>query len=77
MLEEFLNDVGNEIQYRKEEQERTGKEMFPMGDNPNCFFCDFKNICPVLAEEQLTEIKNTISIGKSKPSIEIDVSDWI
>lgn len=77
-IENFLNDVGNEIKYNKEQQEKTGKEMFKMGDNPDCFFCDFNKICPILAEEQLTEINNNINtISNKKPQIEIDVSDWL
>src|SRR5690606_6530628 len=48
-VEEFLNDIGNEI------EESLEKKDFPMGASPNCFWCDFKDKCDILAEEQLNE----------------------
>jgi RecB family exonuclease len=75
-IETFLNDIANEIENNLTEQEKTGIEMFPMNENANCFFCDFNRQCPVLAENELTEIRNRITIGKVKPDMDFDPSFW-
>lgn len=48
-VEEFLNNIGNEI------EEATINNDFDIGDSPNCYWCDFKDRCDILAEEQLTK----------------------
>jgi DNA helicase-2/ATP-dependent DNA helicase PcrA len=68
-VEEFLNNMGNEIENAIKNND------FPMGDAPNCYFCDFKDKCDILAESQLTERRNAFEIEKKK-IIEIDTSDW-
>lgn len=68
-VEEFLNDMGNEI------ESALDKKDFPIGDAPMCFWCDFKDKCDIMAESELTAMRNTIEIEKEK-SIEIDTSDW-
>lgn len=70
-VEEFINDIGNEI------QESLNNDDFPMGTSPNCFWCDFKDKCEILAEEELSERRKAIEIDNQKPKIEIDISDWI
>jgi ATP-dependent helicase/DNAse subunit B len=69
-VETFLNDIGNEIEQRIEEKE------FPIGDSPNCFWCDFKDKCDILAESHLSDMRNSLEIEKEKPQIDIDTSDW-
>lgn len=68
-VEKFLNDIGNEI------ESALDKKDFPIGDSPNCFFCDFKDKCDILAESELSAMRNSFDIQKKK-SIEIDTSDW-
>lgn len=68
-VEGFLNNMGNEI------ESALDKNEFPIGDSPNCFFCDFKDKCEILAESELSERRNSFAIEKKK-SIEIDTSDW-
>jgi hypothetical protein len=68
-VENFLNGMGNEIESALE------KKDFPMGDAPNCFFCDFKDKCEILAESELTELRNSFEIEKEK-QVDIDLSDW-
>jgi ATP-dependent helicase/DNAse subunit B len=69
-LETFLNDMGNEI------ENATKNNIFPMGDNPNCYFCDFKDRCDILAESELNDRRNSFEIEKKKTNIKIDTSDW-
>lgn len=51
-LENFLNYIGNEI------QESLDKKDFPIGDSPSCFWCDFKDKCDILSEEELNKLNN-------------------
>lgn len=50
-LETFLNDIGNEI------QDSLDKKDFPIGASPNCFWCDFKDRCDILAESEIEKRK--------------------
>lgn len=68
-VENFLNGMGNEI------ENATKNHDFPIGDSPNCYFCDFKDKCDILAESELAERKNSFGIEKKK-DYEIDLSDW-
>ena len=68
-VEQFLNNMGNEI------EDALDKKDFPMGDAPQCFWCDFKDKCDILAESELTAMRNAMDIEKSK-EVEIDLSDW-
>jgi hypothetical protein len=70
-VEEFINDIGNEIESRLE------KKDFPIGDSPMCYWCDFKDKCDILAESEISRLNNEIEIiEKKKPNIKIDTSDW-
>jgi ATP-dependent helicase/DNAse subunit B len=69
-VETFLNEIGNEIEQRIEEKE------FPIGDSPNCFWCDFKDKCDILAESNLSDMRNSLNIEAEKPSVDVDTSDW-
>jgi hypothetical protein len=68
-VENFLNSMGNEIENAIKNND------FPIGDSPNCFFCDFKDKCDIIAESELSTRINAFEIEKEK-SIEIDTSDW-
>lgn len=65
-VEKYLNDIGNEIEYYLE------KDDFPIGDSPDCFFCDFKDRCHILAENELQKVQNKSKhiIEKEKPNEE-------
>lgn len=69
-VEEFLNGMGNEI------ESALDKKDFPIGDAPDCFWCDFKDKCEILAESELNTMRNVIEIETEKPKLEIDTSDW-
>jgi len=76
-VEEFLNNIANEIEELLIEQKRTGNEMFPTGDNPNCFFCDFNKKCDILSNQQIIEFRQSIAEEKSNSTkLNIDMSDW-
>jgi hypothetical protein len=68
-VENFLNGMGNEIESALDNND------FPMGSSPNCFFCDFRNKCDILAESELSERRNSFVIEKKK-EVDIDLSDW-
>jgi hypothetical protein len=68
-VETFLNDIGNEM------ENATKNYDFPIGDSPNCYFCDFRNKCDILAESEISDRKNAFEI-ENKKDIEIDTSDW-
>jgi ATP-dependent helicase/DNAse subunit B len=68
-VETFLNDIGNEM------ESATKNYDFPIGDSPNCYFCDFRNKCDILAESEISDRKNAFEI-ENKKDIEIDTSDW-
>jgi hypothetical protein len=65
-VERFLNDMGNEI------ENALKNEDFPIGDSPNCFFCDFKDKCDILSESELTKRRNSFGVEKEK---KVD-GDW-
>lgn len=69
-LEDYLNSIGNEI------EAATINKDFPMGDSPNCYFCEFKDNCEILSEQQLAELNNKIEINSSKKKVKIDNSMW-
>lgn len=51
-VEEFLNGMASEISQAIEERN------FPMGDSPNCFWCDFNKKCEILANREIIELNN-------------------
>lgn len=69
-VEEFINDICNEIASNVETYN------FPANEQANCFWCDFKDKCHILANDEITERKNSMQIEKKKPTIVIDTSDW-
>jgi ATP-dependent helicase/DNAse subunit B len=69
-VEDFLNDIAEEI------DQAIQKKDFPMGDSPNCFWCDFNKKCEILAEREINELNNKIEIVKDE-EIVIDNSLWV
>jgi ATP-dependent helicase/DNAse subunit B len=69
-VKNFIGKIANEI------EECTNKKEFPIGDSPNCFFCDFKNQCEILAEQQIIELNNKIEIGNDEKELKLDNSIW-
>lgn len=59
-VENFLNDIGNEIQEAIEDNNN-----FPIGDSPNCFWCDFKDKCDILAEDEISKREKGLVIEKT------------
>jgi RecB family exonuclease len=70
-VEEFLNDIANEI------EEATNNKEFPTGDNPNCYWCDFNKKCEILAERQITEMNNSLKlVNDTEDEVTLDNSIW-
>lgn len=77
-VEEFLNDMAEEIDQAIQEKN------FPMGDSPNCFWCDFNKKCEILSQREIDKLnkKEEISniteevVEEQKSETEFDNSIW-
>lgn len=59
-VETFLNDMGNEVENSIQNKD------FPIGDSPQCFWCDFKDKCDILSAKELKKINGKTSIEIEK-----------